>query len=51
MGFAIGAILAGVLADIYSLTVAIVVVAAITAVSGIDVSLRMAETHPRESRV
>lgn len=50
LGFAIGAVLAGVLADLYSLTTAIVVVAAITAASGLDVSLRMTETHPREAR-
>jgi MFS family permease len=47
LGFAVGAILAGVVADLYSLTVAIVVVAAITAASGLDVALRMAETHPQ----
>jgi MFS family permease len=34
IGFAVGAVLAGVLADAYSITVAIVVVAAITAASG-----------------
>jgi MFS family permease len=50
LGFAIGAVLAGVLADLYSLATAIVVVAAITAASGLDVSLRMAETHPKEAR-
>lgn len=50
LGFAIGAVLAGVLADLYSLSTAIVVVAAITATSGLDVSLRMAETHPKEAR-
>jgi MFS family permease len=50
IGFAVGAVLAGVLADRYSLQVAIVTVAAITAASGVDVALRMAETHPREQR-
>jgi MFS family permease len=45
IGFAVGAVLAGVLADAYSITVAIVVVAAITAVSGFDVAVRMRETH------
>jgi MFS family permease len=49
-GFAIGAVLAGVLADLYSLPVAITVVAAITAASGVDVALRMRETHPRRGR-
>jgi MFS family permease len=47
LGFAVGAVLAGVLADVYSLTTAIVVVAAITATSGLDVAIRMTETHPR----
>ena len=45
VGFAVGAVLAGVLADLYSITTAIVVVAAITAASGIDVAVRMTETH------
>jgi MFS family permease len=47
VGFAVGAVLAGVLADAYSIATAIVVVAAITAASGVDVALRMRETHPR----
>ena len=47
VGFAVGAVLAGVLADRYSLTAAIVVVAGITAASGLDVVLRMRETHLR----
>lgn len=46
LGFAVGAVLAGTLADLYSLSTAILVVAAITAASGIDVALRMRETHP-----
>jgi MFS family permease len=50
LGFAIGAVLAGALADLYSITTAIVVVAAITAASGLDVALRMAETHPKGAR-
>jgi MFS family permease len=50
IGFAVGAVLAGTLADLYSLQVAIVVVAAITAGSGLDVTLRMTETHPPEAR-
>ncbi|MGI8876245.1 MAG: MFS transporter [Egibacteraceae bacterium] len=44
IGFAVGAILAGAIADLYSLTTAIVVVAGITAASGIDVAVRMRET-------
>jgi MFS family permease len=50
LGFAVGAVLAGTLADLYSLSTAIVVVAAITAASGLDVALRMAETHPPSAR-
>ena len=50
LGFAVGAVLAGALADLYSLTTAILVVAAITAASGLDVALRMRETHPPSAR-
>lgn len=50
LGFAVGAVLAGTLADLYSITTAIVVVAAITAASGLDVAWRMTETHPRSAR-
>ena len=50
IGFAVGAVLAGTLADLYTLSTAIVVVAAITAASGLDVSLRMRETHPAAER-
>ncbi len=46
LGFAVGAVLAGVLADLYTVGTAIVVVAAITAASGVDVALRMRETRP-----
>jgi MFS family permease len=46
-GFAVGALLAGVLADIISIDAAVWTVAALTAVSGIVVLLRMYETHPR----
>jgi MFS family permease len=48
IGFAVGAVLAGVLADLYSIGTAIVVVAAITAASGLDVAGRMRETLDRE---
>jgi MFS family permease len=44
LGFAVGALLAGLLADAFSLRTAILVVAAITAASGLDVALRMRET-------
>ena len=50
LGFAVGAVLAGTLADLYSISAAILVVAAITAASGLDVALRMGETHPRDTR-
>ncbi|MET9683348.1 MFS transporter [Streptomyces coeruleorubidus] len=46
-GFAVGALIAGVLADAYSLTTAIWAVAALTAASGLAVAVRMYETHPR----
>ncbi|HEX6473047.1 MAG TPA: MFS transporter [Streptosporangiaceae bacterium] len=44
-GFAIGALLAGALADAYGLTTAIWAVAALTAASGLLVAMRMYETH------
>jgi len=50
IGFAVGAVLAGTLADLFSLSTAIIVVALITAASGVDVSVRMRETHPRADR-
>ena len=46
-GFAVGAVLAGVLADAYGMTTAIWAVAALTALSGLVVALRMYETHRR----
>ncbi|MFF0133429.1 MFS transporter [Streptomyces mirabilis] len=46
-GFAIGALLAGILADAYGITTAIWAVAALTAASGLIVAVRMYETHPR----
>ena len=45
-GFAVGALVAGVTADLASVDVAIWVVAALTAASGIVVLVRMYETHP-----
>lgn len=45
-GFAVGAVLAGVLADVVSIEAAILVVAALTAVSGVVVIVRMHETRP-----
>ena len=45
-GFAVGALLAGVVADLVSIEAAIYAVAALTALSGIVVIVRMYETHP-----
>ena len=45
-GFAVGALVAGVLADAYSIQAAIWAVAVLTALSGAVVALRMYETHP-----
>ncbi len=46
-GFAVGALLAGLLADLVSIDAAIWAVAALTAASGVIVLRRMYETHPR----
>jgi MFS family permease len=46
-GFAVGAVLAGVLADVYSLTTAVWAVAVVTAASGVVVAVRMYETLRR----
>jgi MFS family permease len=48
-GFAIGALLAGLLADAFGIPTAIWVVAALTAASGLVVAVRMYETHPRST--
>jgi MFS family permease len=45
-GFAVGALVAGILADLISIEAAIYAVAALTAVSGVVVIVRMYETHP-----
>jgi MFS family permease len=46
-GFAVGALLAGLIADLWSLTTAVWVVAALTAGSGLVVAARMYETSSR----
>ncbi|MFI1564282.1 MFS transporter [Streptomyces sp. NPDC020490] len=46
-GFAVGALLAGAVADAYGLAAATWAVAALTAASGLVVAVRMYETHPR----
>jgi predicted MFS family arabinose efflux permease len=49
-GFAAGALLAGVVADAFSVEAAIWAVAALTAASGVIVAVRMYETHPPAAR-
>lgn len=44
IGFAAGAIVGGVVADLYSITTAITVVAVVTAASAVDVAVRLPET-------
>jgi len=48
-GFAVGALVAGLLSDLISIEAAILAVAALTAVSGLVVVARMYETLPRQS--
>ena len=48
LGYAVGALLAGVLADVFGMGTAIGVVAALTAASGLVVALRMPETLRRQ---
>jgi len=47
LGYAIGALLAGVAADFFGLAVAMWTVAALTLFSGVIVAIRMAETLPK----
>jgi MFS family permease len=49
-GFAVGALLAGVVADMVSVEAAIYTVAVVTGASGIVVAVRMYETHPAGAR-
>jgi MFS family permease len=49
-GFAAGALLAGIVADLAGIRAAVWVVAALTAASGLLVWARMYETHPRLSK-
>jgi MFS family permease len=49
-GFAVGALLAGLVADLAGLETAVWVVAALTAASGGVVAVRMYETHPAAAR-
>lgn len=50
LGFAVGALLTGVLADVFGVREAIAVIAGLTACSGLLVAARMYETHPRPGR-
>ena len=47
LGFVAGALLSGAVADLFGLVAAIWVVAGITAVGAVIVTVRMYETHPR----
>ncbi|WP_046471532.1 MFS transporter [Allosalinactinospora lopnorensis] len=49
-GFAAGALVAGVVADLFGLRAAVWAVAAVTALSGLLVAMRMYETHPADRR-
>jgi predicted MFS family arabinose efflux permease len=49
-GFAVGALLAGLVADLAGLEAAVWVVAVLTATSGVVVAVRMYETHPAAAR-
>lgn len=50
LGYAVGALLAGITADLFGLTAAVWVVAALTALSGAIAALRMNETLKREPK-
>lgn len=50
LGFAVGALLTGILADAFGIRDTIWAIAGLTAASGILVAVRMYETHPRQSR-
>jgi MFS family permease len=47
LGYAVGAVTAGFLADAFGMSIAILAVAGLTAVSGLSVAIRMPETHRR----
>jgi MFS family permease len=49
-GFAVGALAAGIIADLAGAPAAILVIAAVTAASGVVVAVRMYETHPPAAR-
>src|SRR5579864_3587807 len=45
LGYAVGALISGIIADLFGMRAAIQVVALLTLISGIHVALRMRETH------
>jgi predicted MFS family arabinose efflux permease len=47
LGYALGALISGVIADLLGMRAAIQVVAALTLLSGLHVAFRMRETHNR----
>jgi predicted MFS family arabinose efflux permease len=47
-GYAVGAVVGGVAADLWGLRAAVWTAAAITVVSAVAVAARMYETHPRD---
>ncbi len=49
-GYAVGALLGGVVADLWSLRAAVWAAAALTAASALVVAVRMYETHHRQAR-
>jgi MFS family permease len=49
LGYAVGALAAGVLADRLGMPAAIAMVAALTVASGLAAAVRLPETHPRIS--
>jgi MFS family permease len=50
LGYAVGALMGGVVADLWSLRAAVWAAAAISVASALIVALRMYETHPRNAR-
>ena len=50
LGYAVGAILGGLVADAISLTAAISAASTLSLLSGLTVAIRMYETHPRGMR-
>jgi predicted MFS family arabinose efflux permease len=50
LGYALGALISGVIADLLGMRAAIQVVAALTLFSGLHVAFRMRETHGRTKR-